>query len=81
MRSIFSPRSYVSLLSATLSDQLFPGATDATHFQLTAGIPTVAAYGPGFLTRAHAPNESAPIEGIVQAAELYALAALRYVDA
>ena len=50
-------------------------------FQLTAGIPTVAAFGPGFLPRAHAPNESAPVAGIVQAAELYALAARRYVEA
>ena len=53
---------------------VFPGATDASHFQLTAGIPTVAAFGPGFLPRAHAPNESASVEGIVQAAEIYALA-------
>ena len=36
--------------------------------------------GPGFLPRAHAPNESAPVEGILQAAELYALAARRYVE-
>jgi acetylornithine deacetylase len=59
---------------------VFPGATDAPHLQLTAGIPTVAAFGPGFLPRAHAPNESAPVEGIVQAAELYALAARSYVE-
>ncbi len=37
--------------------------------------------GPGFLPRAHAPNESAPVAGILQAAELYALAARRYVEA
>jgi acetylornithine deacetylase len=60
---------------------VFPGATDAPHFQLTAGIPTVAAFGPGFLPRAHAPNESAPVAGILQAAELYALAARRFVEA
>jgi acetylornithine deacetylase len=59
---------------------VFPGATDAPHFVLTAGIPTVAAFGPGFLPRAHAPNESAPVAGIVRAAELYALAARRYVE-
>jgi acetylornithine deacetylase len=59
---------------------VFPGATDAPFFQLTAGIPTVPAFGPGFLPRAHAPNESAPIAGILQAAELYALAARRYVE-
>jgi acetylornithine deacetylase len=59
---------------------VFPGATDASHLQLTAGIPTVAAFGPGFLPRAHAPNESAPVAGILQAAELYALAARRYLE-
>jgi acetylornithine deacetylase len=60
---------------------VFPGATDAPYFQLTAGIPTVAAFGPGFLPRAHAPNETAPVAGILQAAELYALAAHRFVEA
>ena len=59
---------------------VFPGATDAAHLQLAAGIPTVAAFGPGFLPRAHAPDESAPVAGIVQAAEIYALAARRYLD-
>ena len=60
---------------------VFPGATDAPFFQLTAGIPTVAAFGPGFLPRAHAPNESAPVAGILQAAELYAVAASRFLEA
>ena len=60
---------------------VFPGATDAAHLQLTAGIPTVAAFGPGFLPRAHGPNESASVEGIVQAADLYALAARRFLEA
>jgi acetylornithine deacetylase/succinyl-diaminopimelate desuccinylase-like protein len=59
---------------------VFPGATDAAHLQLTAGIPTVAAFGPGFLPRAHAPDESAPLDGIIQGAELYALAARRYLE-
>jgi acetylornithine deacetylase len=59
---------------------VFPGATDASHLQLAAGIPTVAAFGPGLLPRAHAPNESAPVAGILQAAEIYALAARRYLD-
>jgi len=58
----------------------FPGATDATHFQLTAGIPTVAAFGPGFLTRAHAPNESVPADSVLEAAKVYALAARRYLE-
>jgi acetylornithine deacetylase len=58
---------------------VFPGATDAAYFQLIAGIPTVPAFGPGFLPRAHAPNESAPVAGILEAAEVYALAARRFL--
>jgi acetylornithine deacetylase/succinyl-diaminopimelate desuccinylase-like protein len=69
---------------AVLGDErpvgVFPGATDAAHLQLTAGIPTVAAFGPGFLPRAHAPNEAVSLDGIVQAAEIYALAAREYME-
>ena len=59
----------------------FPGATDAPHFQLTAGIPCVAAFGPGMLPRAHSPNEYMAAEGAAQAARIYALAAIRYLGA
>ena len=59
----------------------FPGATDATHFQLTAGIPTVAAFGPGYISRAHSPNESLPAKAVGEAARMYALAAWRYLAA
>ena len=69
-----------AVLGAECPLGVFPGATDAAHLQLTAGIPTVAAFGPGLLPRAHSPNESAPLAGIVQAAEIYALAARRYLD-
>lgn len=58
----------------------FPGATDAAHIQLTAGIPTVAAFGPGYLQRAHSPNESLSAASVGQAARLYALAAWRYLN-
>lgn len=59
----------------------FPGATDAAHLQGTAGIPTVASFGPGFLQRAHSPNESVSVRGILEAARIYALAAHRYLTA
>ncbi len=58
----------------------FPGATDAPHFQLTAGIPCVAAFGPGMLPRAHSPNEFMAAESVAQAAEIYTLAAVRYLE-
>ncbi|MCH8990513.1 MAG: M20 family metallopeptidase, partial [Acidobacteria bacterium] len=58
----------------------FPGATDAPHFQLTAGVPCVAAFGPGMLPRAHSPNESMTAAGVAQAAMIYGLAAIRYLE-
>ena len=57
----------------------FPGATDAPYFQLTAGIPTVAAFGPGMLPRAHSPNEYMDADGAALSAGIYALAALHYL--
>jgi acetylornithine deacetylase len=57
----------------------FPGATDASHLQGTAGIPTVAAFGPGFLPRAHCPNESVPVRAIGEAAKMYVLAAASFL--
>ena len=59
----------------------FPGATDAPHFQLTAGIPCVAAFGPGMLPRAHSPNEYLAADSVSQAADIYALASIRYLGA
>jgi acetylornithine deacetylase len=67
------------VLGRELRVEAFPGSTDATHFQLTAGVPTVAAFGPGFLPRAHGPNESLSSASALEAAKIYALGAMRFL--
>ena len=67
------------VLGRTVDPAMFPGATDALSFQGKAGIPTVAAFGPGLVPRAHAPNERMAAGGVNQAAKIYALAALDYL--
>ncbi len=59
--------------------EAFPGATDAAFIQRAAGIPCIASFGPGFLPRAHSPNESLRAAGAAEAAMIYALGALRYL--
>jgi acetylornithine deacetylase len=56
----------------------FPAYTDGHQFA-RRGIPTVPAFGPGLLTLAHGPNEWVSVEGIIQAARIYALAAVSYL--
>ena len=58
----------------------FPGATDAAYIQMTAGVPCIASFGPGFLPRAHSPNESLHVNGAAESAMIYALSALRYLE-
>jgi acetylornithine deacetylase len=60
---------------------VFPGGTDAPFFSEAAGIPTVPAFGPGRLPRAHTPNECVSTASIVEAARIYALAATRFLGA
>lgn len=68
----------LSVLGQDVPLMAFPGATDAAPIQLVAGIPTVAAFGPGLLPMAHSPNESLAVDGILKAAQIYALAALAF---
>lgn len=50
---------------------VYPGGTDATAFTHGAGIATVASVGPGWLTRAHGPNEFVPVADLGLAVDLY----------
>jgi acetylornithine deacetylase len=70
-----------TVLGATPPLGVFPGGTDAPYFSEAAGIPTVPAFGPGLLPRAHAPNECISTASIVDAARIYALAATRFLGA
>jgi acetylornithine deacetylase/succinyl-diaminopimelate desuccinylase-like protein len=68
------------VLGRTLSLGGYPAFTDAYWFNEVAGIPTIPAFGPGLLPLAHSPNEYVPVQGILNAAKIYALAALRYLE-
>ncbi len=56
----------------------FPGASDAYPFQYIGGIPTIASFGPGWLTPAHGPNEWISLESLNQSADIYAQLAISY---
>jgi acetylornithine deacetylase/succinyl-diaminopimelate desuccinylase-like protein len=58
--------------------EAFPGASDAYPFQYIGGIPTIASFGPGWLTPAHGPNEWISLESLREAAEIYAHLAISY---
>lgn len=58
----------------------FPGGTDATPFTKIAGIPCIPSFGPGMLHHCHGPNEYVPVESVVQAAKIYAVAAAEYLS-
>ena len=54
----------------------FPGGTDAIWWQAAGGIPTIPGFGPGLLSSAHRPNEYVEVEGLIEAAGIYALTIL-----
>ena len=57
----------------------FPGGVDA-RFMINQGkFPAVPAFGPGFLHVAHGPDERVPVEDVVRAAKIYAMASLEYL--
>ncbi|QVQ51860.1 M20/M25/M40 family metallo-hydrolase [Spiractinospora alimapuensis] len=67
-----------SVLGRELPLAAYPGGTDATHFIRTAGVPTIAALGPGWLSVAHGPNECVGVGQLEQAVDLYEELAREY---
>jgi acetylornithine deacetylase/succinyl-diaminopimelate desuccinylase-like protein len=59
----------------------YPGGTDATAFVSLAGIPTIAALGPGWLSVAHGPNEHVGLDQLEQATVLYESVARYFLEA
>lgn len=57
-----------------------PAFTDGTHWHL-AGSACIPAFGPGTLLVAHRPDESIAVDEIIAAARIYALTAMRYLNA
>lgn len=67
-----------SVLRRDIPIAAFSGGTDAIAFQGVAGVPTLAALGPGLLPLAHGPNEWVSLSSLRQAMRIYALTALEY---
>jgi acetylornithine deacetylase/succinyl-diaminopimelate desuccinylase-like protein len=67
------------VLGCALPIAAYPGGTDATYFMNTAGIPTIASLGPGWLSVAHGPNEHVGVDQLHQAVELYAVLAEEFL--
>lgn len=55
-------------------------STDGISFSGILGIPTIPSFGPGYIKLAHSPDEYIEIEDIVNAAKIYALAAVKYLN-
>jgi succinyl-diaminopimelate desuccinylase len=66
------------VLGSTLPLRAFPGGSDAWAFQGIAGVPVIAAFGPGLLPLAHRANEWVSIESLIQASHLYVVSALAF---
>jgi acetylornithine deacetylase/succinyl-diaminopimelate desuccinylase-like protein len=60
-----------AVLGTDPAPSVFPGTTDATWFDALQGLPTLPAFGPGLLRRAHAADEWVSISAVRQAVDLY----------
>lgn len=74
-------RAAEQVLGAPLPLAAYPGGTDACFFALDAGIPSVAAFGPGLLSVAHGANEYVPLADLGAATAMYEHVMRAYPDA
>ncbi len=68
------------ILGIAPPSSLYPATTDASAFATVAGIPTIAALGPGCIGRAHRADEYVSIKSVIDASKLYVRLALRYLE-
>jgi acetylornithine deacetylase len=75
---VASRRAAAAVLGHDVPIAAFTGGTDAIAFQGVAGIPTLAALGPGLLPLAHGPNEWVSLSSLRAAMRIYALTVLEF---
>lgn len=68
-------KSIAEVTGHSASFELCPGVLETRHYA-ALGIPALA-YGPGSLAVSHGPDERVAVKNLVEAAEVYALTALR----
>lgn len=59
---------------------VYPATTDASAFASVAGIPTIAALGPGCISLAHRADEYVTLPAVIDAARIYARLAAHYLN-
>ncbi|HWE63053.1 MAG TPA: M20/M25/M40 family metallo-hydrolase, partial [Chloroflexota bacterium] len=68
------------IFGAELPLGIYPATTDASAFATVAGIPTIAALGPGCIGRAHRADEYVSLTSVIAAARLYVMLVLHYLE-
>jgi succinyl-diaminopimelate desuccinylase len=64
-------RAVAGVLGIEIPSGVFPGTTDACWLQGILGIPTLPAFGPGMLERAHAADERVSIQSLYDSVPIY----------
>ena len=72
-------RAYQEIFGHEPKIGVFPGGNDG-RFMINQGhFPAISAFGPGLLHLCHGPDERVPVEDIIRATKVYAVAALDYL--